>query len=82
MIQVKNLYNLEVDDCVALSSKADFVQSQDVGKLWHRRLDHLHNGTLKIMQQISTILPKGKLEQMDTCKGCTLGKYVKSSFQD
>ena len=34
------------------------------------------------MQQISIELPKGKLEQMDTCKGCTLGKYAKSSFQD
>ena len=34
------------------------------------------------MQQISTRLPKGKLEQVDTCKGCTLGKYTKSSFHD
>ena len=34
------------------------------------------------MQQISTGLPKGKLEKVHTCKGCTLGKYAKSSFQD
>jgi hypothetical protein len=81
-IRVKNLYKLEVDDCAALSSKAEMVQSQDVGELWHRRLGHLHHGALKIMQQISTGLPKGKLEQVDTCKGCTLGKYAKSSFQD
>jgi len=33
------------------------------------------------MQRISTGLPKGKLEQTDTCKGCTLGKYAKDSFQ-
>eukprot|EP00253_Pinus_taeda_P025183 PITA_25183 len=71
-IRVKNLYKLEVGDCVALSSKADMVQSQDVGELWHRILGHLHNGALKIMQQISTRLPKGKLEQTNTCKGCTL----------
>ena len=58
------------------------MQSQDFGELWHRRLGHLHHGALKIMQQISTGLPKGKLEQIDTCKGCTLGKYAKSSFQD
>ena len=32
------------------------------------------------MQQISTGLPKGKMEQTNTCKGCTLGKYTKSSF--
>ena len=37
---------------------------------------------LKILQQISTDLPKGMLEQVDTCKGCTLGKYTKSSFGD
>eukprot|EP00253_Pinus_taeda_P015578 PITA_15578 len=81
-IPVKNLYKLEVDDCVALSSKVEMVQSQDVGELWHRRLGHLNHGALKIMQQISTGLPKGKLEQTNTCKGCTLGKYVKSSFPD
>jgi hypothetical protein len=81
-IRVKNLYKLEVDDCAALSTKAELVQSQDIGELWHRRLGHLHHGALKIMQQISTGLPKGKLEQVDTCKGCTLGKYTKSSFHD
>ena len=50
-IQVKNLYKLEVDDCATLTSKADLVQSQDVGELWHRRLGHLHHGTLTIMQK-------------------------------
>jgi len=34
------------------------------------------------MQQISIGLPKGALEQRDTCKGCTLGKYTKSTFHD
>ena len=81
-IRVKNLYKLEVDDCAALSTKAELVQSKDIGELWHRRLGHLHHGALKIMQQISIGLPKGKLEQVDTCKGCTLGKYTKSSFHD
>eukprot|EP00253_Pinus_taeda_P022012 PITA_22012 len=81
-IRVKNLYKPEVDDYAALSSKVELVQNQDVGELWHIRLGHLHHGALKIMQQISTGLPKGKLEQMDTCKGCTLGKYEKYSFQD
>ena len=48
----------------------------------HRRLGHLHHGALKIMEQISTGLLKGTLEQVDTYKGCTLGKYTKSSFHD
>eukprot|EP00253_Pinus_taeda_P014919 PITA_14919 len=81
-IRVKNLYKLEVDDCAALHTKEDLVQSQDIGELWHRQLGHLRHGALKIMQQISIGLPKGKLENVDTCKGCTLGKHTKSSFHD
>eukprot|EP00253_Pinus_taeda_P019357 PITA_19357 len=34
------------------------------------------------LRHITTGLPKGKLEQVDTCKGCTLGNYTKSSFHD
>jgi hypothetical protein len=58
------------------------VVSRDEGELWHRRLDHLHHGALKIMQQISTGLPRGTLAQLDQCKGCTLGKYVNSTFNE
>jgi hypothetical protein len=50
-VRVKNLYKLDVEDCVALSTKAEKVQSRDIGELWHRRLGHLHHGALKIMQQ-------------------------------
>eukprot|EP00253_Pinus_taeda_P034092 PITA_34092 len=57
-IRVKNLYKLEVDDCAALSMKVELVQIQDIGELWHRRLGHFHHGALRIMQQISTGLPK------------------------
>ena len=49
-IGVNNLYKLEVDDCAALSTKAELVQSQYIGKLWHMYLGHLHHGALKIMQ--------------------------------
>jgi len=65
---VKNLYKLEVDDYATLSTKAELVKSQDIGELWHRLLGHFHHVALKIMQQISTRLPKGKLEQVDTVK--------------
>lgn len=39
-IQVKNLYKLEVEDCGALSTKVERVQSRVVSKLWHKRLSH------------------------------------------
>jgi len=55
---VKKLYKLEVEACVALSSKARKLKSRDVGELWHRRMGHLHHGVLKIMQEITTSLPK------------------------
>jgi hypothetical protein len=34
------------------------------------------------MQQISTRIPMGTLAQIDQCKGCTLWKYVKSTFHE
>ena len=49
-IWVKNIYKLEVDDCAALITKSELVQSQDIGDLRHRRLGHLQHGDLKIMQ--------------------------------
>jgi transposase InsO family protein len=81
-IQVKNLYMMEVDGYSAMIAKAEKVVSWDEGELWHRRLGHLHHGALKIMQQIYTRLPRGALAQLDQCKGCTLGKYVKSTFHE
>ena len=73
---------LEVYDCGAMVAKEKKVVSQDEGELWHRRLGHLHHGALKIMQQISTGLPRVTLSQLDQCKGCTLGNYVKSTFHE
>ena len=54
--------------------------SWDEGELWHKRLGHLHHDALKILEQISTGLPKGTLAQPDPCKGCTMGKFVKNTF--
>ena len=81
-IRVKNIYKLEVDGCAAMMGKAEEVVSRDEDELWHRRLGYLHHGTLKILQQISTGLPKGTLAQSDQCKGCTMGKFVKTTFHE
>jgi len=62
--------------------KVEGLVSQDDGELWHRRLGHIHHGALKILQQITTGLPKGTLAQSDQCKGCTLGKFVKATFHE
>jgi hypothetical protein len=81
-IQVKNIYMLEVYGCGAMMGKAEKVVTRDEGELWHRQLGHLHHGSLNIMQQISTRLPRGTLSQLDQCNGCTMGKYVKSIFHE
>ena len=81
-IQVKNLYKLEVDGCATMVGKAEEVVSRDEGELWHRRLSHLHQGTLNILQHISTGLPKGTLAQIDQCKGCNLGNFLKTTFHE
>ena len=62
-VRVKNLYKLDVEYCVSLSTKAEKVESQYISHLWHMRLGHLHHGAFKIMQQIYTRLPKGALTQ-------------------
>ena len=81
-VQINNLYKLEVDGYAAMVGKAKEVVSRDEGKLWHRRLGHLHHGALKILQQIYTRLPKGTLAQSDQHKGCTMGKFLKTTFHE
>ena len=79
-IRVKNIYKIDVYGFTTFTGKADKVVSRDEGELWHRRLGHLHHDALKVMQYISMGLPKGTLVQIDTCKGCTMGKYEKATF--
>ena len=79
-VRIKNLYKLEVDGCVAMVGKAEEVVSRDEGELWHRRLGHLHHGTLKILQKISTGIPNSTLVQSDQCKGCNMGKFRRPPF--
>ena len=62
--------------------KEEEVVSRDEGELWHKRLGHLHHGTLKILHQISTEIIKGTLAQSYQCKGCTMDKFVKTKFHE
>ena len=81
-IRVKNIYKLEVDGYTAMVGKAEEVVSRDEGELWHRVLGHLHHGALKILQQISTGLPKGTLALSYQCKGCNMGNFLKTTFHE
>ena len=47
-VHVKKMYKLDVEDFVVLITKAEKVQSCDVGELWHRILHYLRHGALNI----------------------------------
>ena len=49
-------------------------------ELWHRRFGHLHYGALPRLQNIVTSMPVFQNEHDGVCRGCVLGKNVKSSF--
>ncbi len=65
-VHVKNLYKLDAEYCATLCTKEKMVQSRDVSELWHRILDHLHHGALKIMRHISMAFSNEEIEQRDT----------------
>ena len=65
-VHVKKHYKIDVDGCTTLSSKVGKVVSRDTSELWNRRLGHQHHSALRIMQHISTGLPRCTLVQIDT----------------
>jgi hypothetical protein len=48
-------------------------------ELWHIR-GHLHYGALPILKKLVQGLPYFKIEKEGVCKGCALGKHVKTAF--
>lgn len=46
---VNNLYNLYVENFVALSAKGEKVEGRNAGESWHIIFGHLHLGALKVM---------------------------------
>lgn len=49
-------------------------------ELWHKRMAHLHHGSLRVLREIVTGLPQFSTEHQQVCRGCALGKYTKTSF--
>jgi hypothetical protein len=64
-----------------LESPSALISSRNnMGDLWHRRMDHLHHGALNMLKEIVTNLPELSTEHSDVYKGCALGKYAKTTF--
>ena len=62
------------------STRALIHGSDDLYELWHRRMAHLHHGSLKVLREIVIGLLDFSTEQHGVCKGCALGKYAKTAF--
>ena len=41
---------------------------------------HVHHPALRILREIVTGVPEFNTEHSEVCKGCALGKYVKTTF--
>ena len=41
---------------------------------------HLHHPALRILREIVIGVPEFNIEHNEVCKGCGLGKYVKTTF--
>jgi hypothetical protein len=46
--------------------------SSDLCELWHRRMEHLHHGALRVLREMVTGVPDFNSEHHELCKGCAL----------
>jgi transposase InsO family protein len=78
-VRAKTLYRLQFETAAVVSRK-DIQQGRELAELWHRRMGHLHHRELKILGEIAIGQPPCSVDHHEVCKGCTLGKYAKTSF--
>ncbi|XP_006392748.2 uncharacterized protein LOC18010455 [Eutrema salsugineum] len=64
-----------------VSEKCLKVEEEDLGSLWHRRLGHLNNMSIQIMQKKELVkgLPNMKNEE-NVCTVCNVGKQQREKF--
>ncbi|GJT48468.1 retrovirus-related pol polyprotein from transposon TNT 1-94 [Tanacetum coccineum] len=79
-----NLYTLSLDD-MAQSSPICLLSKASKTKywLWHRRLSHLHFGTINDLAKQGLVrgIPKLKYEKDRMCSACSLGKSKKHTHK-
>ena len=52
----------------------------DLSELWHRRYAHLHYRALPALPRMVSGIPKLQVEHDGICRGCVLGKNVRSPY--
>ena len=79
MARQHGLYILEGSTVIAHASVAS-VDTLDITKLWHLRLGHfIERGLVELAKQ--GLLGNKKLNKLDFCDNCTLGKQHKVKFR-
>ena len=76
-VRSHKLYKLQLESPVALIGSID---DKDLNELWHRRMGHLHHGTLGILLNTVIGAPELSIKKDDVCRGCVLGKYAKAAL--
>lgn len=61
----------------ALVSSSD---PRDQRELWNKRMGHIHQEALKLLQEIMASIPEVSMEHNDGCKGFVMGKFAMPSF--
>ena len=62
------------------SSTGSKASSSKLCEIWHRKMGHMYHGALRTLREITTGVPDFSSDQIDTCRGCAMGKFSKSPF--
>ena len=62
------------------SAVAAAASAHPPSSLWHQRLTHLGNGSLRRAQNASIGLPRGNLSLTNVCEPCALSKQTRTPF--
>eukprot|EP00253_Pinus_taeda_P026647 PITA_26647 len=75
------VYKFAFQSLLALSSSTNSrASSSELCEIWHCRMEHMYHGALRTLREITTGVPDFSTNHFDTCRGCAMGKFVKSPF--
>nr|KYP59539.1 Retrovirus-related Pol polyprotein from transposon TNT 1-94 [Cajanus cajan]KYP59550.1 Retrovirus-related Pol polyprotein from transposon TNT 1-94 [Cajanus cajan] len=81
--RINNIYMLDLEHSITISSTKCLITKEDNVWLWHRRAGHIHMNHLNKLSRKELVigLPKLKFSKDKLCDACQKGKQVKASFK-
>eukprot|EP00253_Pinus_taeda_P031251 PITA_31251 len=79
------VYKFSFQPLMALSSNTrertdSRSSSSKLCEIWHRKIGHMYHRALSTLWEITTGVPDFNSNHLDVCKGCAMGKFVRSLF--